>query len=139
MRVLCVVLEARRLIIAGDFLILLIAHKHTNAHRWERLLPTLGATMTKASWRVRIREGALSLLGLSALLSILYVADFRVRESTTHIVSITSNTGVARYGNQLAADTSKVVRNVRDGGMQHAALTGLVGSAAVLLLCMLKS
>jgi hypothetical protein len=94
---------------------------------------------TKVSWRARIREGALSLVALTALLSILYVADFRVREGTTHIVSTSSNTGVVRYGNQFAADTSKVLRDVRDGGMQHAALTALVGSAAVLLLFMLKT
>jgi hypothetical protein len=95
--------------------------------------------MTKVSWRAKIREGALSLLALTALVSILYAADFRVREGTTHIVSTTSNTGVVRYGSQFAAETSKVVRNLRDGGMQHAAMTAFVGSAAVLLLFMLKT
>ena len=95
--------------------------------------------MRKVSWRAKIREGALSLLALSTLVSILYVADFRVREGATHIVSTTSNTGVARYGSQFAADTTRVLRNARDGGVQHAALTALVGSAAVLLLFMLKT
>lgn len=93
----------------------------------------------KVRWRARIREGALSLLALTALLSILYVTDFRVREGATHIVSTTSNTSVARYGRQLAGDTSKVVRNVREGGVQHAAMTAFVGTAAVLLLFMLKT
>ena len=95
--------------------------------------------MTKVSWRARIREGALSLLALGTLLSVLYVADFRVREGATHIVSTTSNSGVAYYGGQLAADTSKMVRNAREGGAQHAAMTAFVGTAAVLLLFMLKS
>ena len=95
--------------------------------------------MTKVSWRARIREGALSLLALGTLLSVLYVADFRVREGATHIVSTTSNSGVAYYGGQLAADTSKMVRNAREGGAQNAAMTAFVGTAAVLLLFMLKS
>jgi hypothetical protein len=95
--------------------------------------------MTKASWRARIREGTLSLLALTILLGVLYVADFRVREGATHITSTTSNTSVARYGSQFAADTSKVLRNIRDGGEQHAAMTAFVGTAAVLLLFMLKT
>ena len=94
---------------------------------------------TKVSWRAKTREGALSLLAITALLSILYVADFRVREGATHIVSTTSNTGVVRYGGQFAADTSKVLRNVRDSGAEHGPMTAFVGTAAVLLLFMLKS
>ena len=133
------VLHAGPRVVARDLLILLIAHKDTTAQRRERLLPTVGGNMRKVTWRAKIREGALSLLALTTLVSILYVADLRVREGATHIVSTTSNTGVARYGSQFAADTSKVVRDVRDGGMQHAALTALVGSAAVLLLFMLKT
>src|ERR1041384_3312429 len=77
------------------------AQGHVRADR-ERQLPTLAGTM-KVSLRARIREGALSLLALATLLSVLYVADFRVREGATHIVSTTSNTGVARYGSELAA------------------------------------
>jgi len=95
--------------------------------------------MTKVSLRARLREGALSLLALAALLSVLYVGDFRVREGATHIVSTTSNSGVTRYGSQFAAETSNVLRNVRDGGVQNAAMTAFLGTAAVLLLCMLKS
>ena len=95
--------------------------------------------MTKVSFRARLREGALSLLALGVLLSVLYVADYRVREGATHIVSTPSNTSVTRYGSQVAADSSKVWRTVRDGGVQNAAMTAFVGSAAVLLLCMLKS
>ena len=97
------------------------------------------AMTTRVSWRAKIREGALSLLAITALLSILYVADFRVREGATHIVSTTSNTGVVRYGAQFAADTSKVLRDVRDGGAQHGPMTAFVGTAAVLLVFMLKS
>jgi hypothetical protein len=93
----------------------------------------------KVSWRARIRESALSLLAIATLLSVLYVADFRVREGATHVVSTTSNTSVARYGSQFAADTSTVLRNVREGGEQHAAMTAFVGTAAVLLLFMLKT
>ena len=102
-------------------------------------MPTLDGNMRKVSWRARTREGALSLLALSTLLSILYFADIRVREGATHIVSTTSNSGVARYGSQLAADTSKLVRNAREGSLQHAAMTAFVGTAAVLLLFMLKT
>ena len=94
---------------------------------------------TKVSPRARIREGALSLLAITALVTILYSVDFRVREGATHIVSTTSNTGVVRYGGQLAADTSKVIRNVRDSGAEHGPMTAFVGTAAVLLLFMLKS
>jgi len=97
------------------------------------------AMTTRVSWRAKIREGALSLLAITALLSILYVADFRVREGATHIVSTTSNTGVVRYGGQFAADTSKVLRNVRYSGAEHGPMTAFVGTAAVLLLFMLKS
>jgi hypothetical protein len=120
-------------------LILLIAHKDTAARRRERQLPPLGGNMQKVSWRARIREGALSLLALSMLLSILYVADIRVREGATHIVSTASNTSVARYGSQFTADTSKLVRNVREGGVQQGVMTAFVGTAAVLLLFMLKT
>ena len=95
--------------------------------------------MRNVTWRARLREGALSLLALSILLSVLYIADIRVREGTTHIVSTTSNTGVARYGSQFTADTSKLVRNVREGGLQQGAMTAFVGTAAVLLLFMLKT
>ena len=86
-----------------------------------------------------MREGALSLLALATLLSVVYVADFRVREGATHIVSTTSNSSVALYGSQFAADTSKLVRNVKEGGVQHAAMTAFLGTAAVLLLFMLKT
>jgi hypothetical protein len=127
------------MIVTRDLLILLIAHKNTAAQHRERQLPTVSGNMTKVSWRARIREGALSLLALAALLSVLYVGDFRVREGATHIVSSTSNSGVTRYGSQFAADTSNVLRNVRDGGVQNAAMTAFLGTAAVLLLCMLKS
>ena len=95
--------------------------------------------MRKVSWRARIREGALSLLALATLLSILYVADFRVREGATHIVSTTSNSSGAHYGSQFAAGASKALRNAREGGVQHAAMTAFVGTAAVLLLFMLKT
>jgi len=54
------------------------------------------AMTTKVSWRAKIREGALSLLAITALLSILYVADFRVREGATHIVSERGDEGVER-------------------------------------------
>jgi hypothetical protein len=95
--------------------------------------------MRKVSWRARIREGALSLFALATLLSLLYVSDLRVREGTTHIVSTTSNTSVARYGSQFAAEGSKMMVNLREGGVQNAAMTAFIGTAAVLLLFMLKS
>src|SRR6185436_2655835 len=47
------------------------------AHQRERLLPTVGRNMRKVSWRAKLREGALSLLALTTLVSILYVADVR--------------------------------------------------------------
>jgi hypothetical protein len=126
-------------LVTRDRVILLIAHKDTAVRRRERQLRTVGGNMQKVSWRARIREGALSLLALSMLLSILYVADIRVREGATHIVSTTSNTSVARYGSQFTADTSKLVRNVREGGVQQGVMTAFVGTAAVLLLFMLKT
>jgi hypothetical protein len=138
-RVLYVALDARRLIGTRDLLILLIAHKDTAAQRRERQLPTVGGNMTKVRWRSRIREGALSLLALATLLSVLYVADARVREGATHIASTTSNTSVVRSGSQFAADTSRVLLNIREGGVQNAAMTAFVGTAAVLLLFMLKT
>ncbi len=95
--------------------------------------------MTKVSWRARIREGALSLLALAMLLSVIYAADLRVREGATHIVSTTSNTSAVRYGSQFTAETSKVLLNIRERGAEHAAMTAFVGSAAVLLLFMLKT
>ena len=131
--------DAGRWLVARDLLIPLIAHKDTPAQQRERQLPTFDGKMRKVSWSARIREGALSLIALGSLVSILYVADMRVREGATHIVSTTSNSGVARYGSQFAADTSKLVRDVREGGVQHAAMTAFVGTAAVLLLFMLKT
>lgn len=95
--------------------------------------------MRKVSWRARIREGALSLLALTALASILYVADFRLRDGATRIVGETSRSGVTQVSTQFTADTSKMIRNARDRSLQHAALTGFVASAGVLLLFMLKS
>jgi len=134
-----VALRAAPRVNAPDLVILLIAHKDRPRISGNDYCQPVGRNMRKASWRAKLREGALSLLALTTLVSILYVADVRVREGATHIISSTSNTGVARYGSQFAADTSKVVRDVRDGGVQHAALTALVGSAGVLLLFMLKT
>lgn len=131
--------EVTRRLVTRDLWFLLIAHKDTAAPRRERQLPPSGGNMRNVSWRARLREGALSLLALSTLLSILYFADIRVREGATHIVSTTSNTGIARYGSQFTADTSKLVRNVREGGVQQGAMTAFVGTAAVLLLFMLKT
>jgi hypothetical protein len=138
-RVLFVVVDGtRRLVKARPVVSIDCAQGHgpaasgtTIATRWR--------DMRNVSWRARLREGALSLLALSTLLSILYFADIRVREGATHIVSTTSNTGVARYGSQFTADTSKLVRNVREGGVQHGVMTAFVGTAAVLLLFMLKT
>ena len=93
----------------------------------------------KASWRARIREGALSLLALAALLSILFVIDFRVRDEAARVVAATSPSSIAQNRAQLSAGASKVMANIRDQGMEHAPLAGFIGIAGVLLLFMLKT
>jgi hypothetical protein len=95
--------------------------------------------MTKVSWWARAREGALSLLALTALVSILYVADYRLREGATRVVRDTSRSSVTQVSTLVTADASKMLRNARDRGAQHAALTGFVATAGVLLLFMLKT
>src|SRR5262249_37476389 len=97
------------------------------------------ATMTKRSWRARIREGAISFLALVALVSILYAADIRVRREATHVISASSATSVGQAGTPLNAEASRLAATARDRVMQNAAITGFVATAGVLLLFMLKS
>jgi hypothetical protein len=95
--------------------------------------------MMKASWRARMREGALSLFALAALLSILFVIDFRVRDEAARAVAATSPSSIAQTRAHLSASASQVVANIRDQGMEHVPLAGFIGIAGVLLLFMLKT
>jgi len=95
--------------------------------------------MMKVSWRARVREGALSLVALVALVSILFVMDFRVRDEAARVVAVTSPSRVAQSGAQLGANASKLMTNLRDQGTQHASIVAFIGTAGVLLLFMLKT
>ena len=95
--------------------------------------------MHRASLRARIREGALSLLALAALASILFVMDFRVREQAARAVSATSGTNVMHTGAELSATASKLVADLRNDAMEHAPIVSFVGIAGVLLLFMFKT
>ena len=94
--------------------------------------------MRSVSVRARLREGALTLLALTALVSILYSVDPRVREAVTAVTG-SSSSRITQAGSQLTADTSKMVRNTHDRVAQNAAITGFVATAGVLLLFMLKT
>jgi hypothetical protein len=93
----------------------------------------------RVSWRARIREGALSLLALAALLSVLFVIDFRVRDQAARVAAAASPTGIAQTRSRVSASASQVVANISDQGMEHAPLAGFIGIAGVLLLFMLKT
>jgi hypothetical protein len=93
----------------------------------------------RMSGHARIREGALSLLALAALCSILFTVDFRVREQATRAVTAASPSNVAHNGAELSANASKVLSNVRDQAMQHLPMTVFLTTAGVLLLFMLKT
>ena len=94
--------------------------------------------MTKVSWRARAREGAISILALATLLSILYVVDFRVRDGATHLFRATSGSNVTQLGSEVSSD-AKLLLNARERGVEHAAMTAFVATAGVLLLFMLKT
>ena len=97
------------------------------------------APMMKVSWYARIREGAISFLALVALVSILFVADYRMREQATRVVAAVSPAGIAQTGAELTANASKLVTDARNQGQQHAPLAAFMMTAGVLLLFMLKS
>jgi hypothetical protein len=86
-----------------------------------------------------VREGALSVIALAALVSILFTVDFRVREEAARVVAATSPSRVTQSGAQFSANTSKLLVNLRDQGMQHGSVVAFVGTAGVLLLFMLKT
>lgn len=81
----------------------------------------------------------MSLLALGTLVSILYVADVRVREGATHIVSAATDSNATQIGAQFSSDTSRVLAIARDQSVEHGAITGFVAVAGVLLLFMLKT
>jgi hypothetical protein len=93
----------------------------------------------KVSWHARVREGAISFLALVALVSLLYAADFRVREQATRVVAATSPSNIAQDSAQFSANASKVVANVREQAMQHIPMATFLTTAGVLLLFMLKT
>ena len=95
--------------------------------------------MMKVSWRARVREGALSFIALTALLSILFVVDFRVRDEAARVVAVTSPSRAAQSSAQFGANASKLLTNLRDQGAQHASVVAFIGTAGVLLLFMLKT
>jgi hypothetical protein len=93
----------------------------------------------RVSWHARIREGLISFLALTALCSILFVADFRVREQATRVVASASPSNVAHGSAELSANASKALSNVREQAMQHLPMAAFMTTAGVLLLFMLKS
>ena len=93
----------------------------------------------RVSWHARIREGAISLLALAALCSILFTIDFRVREQATRVVAAASPSNVAHSGAEFSANASKTLTNVRDQAMQHLPMAVFMTTAGVLLLFMLKT
>jgi hypothetical protein len=95
--------------------------------------------MRSVSVRARLREGALTLLAITALVSILYSVDPRVRDTVTGVFTGASPSNVTRVSTQLTAETSKMVRNAHDQAVQNAAITGFVSTAGLLLLFMLKT
>lgn len=93
----------------------------------------------RVTWHARIREGAISFLALVALVSLLYAADFRVREQAMRIVAATTPSNIARDSAQVTADASQMVANVREQAMQHIPMATFLTTAGVLLLFMLKT
>jgi hypothetical protein len=86
-----------------------------------------------------MREGALSLIALAALASILFMIDFRVRDQAARLAAATSQSNLVQARAEVSATTSKLVANVRDQAMEHAPLAGFIGTAGVLLLFMFKT
>jgi hypothetical protein len=95
--------------------------------------------MATVSVRARIREGALTLLAITALVSILYSVDPRVRDAATRAFTGASPAHVTQVGSQFTADTAKMVRSAHYRAVQNAAITGFVSTAGLLLLFMLKT
>ena len=95
--------------------------------------------MRTVSARARIREGALTLLAITALVSILYYFDPRIRDAATRAFSAVSPARVTQVGTQFTADTEKMVRSAHDRAVQNAAITAFVSTAGLLLLFMLKT
>lgn len=93
----------------------------------------------RVTWHARIREGAISFLALVALVSLLYAADFRVREQAMRIVAATTPSNIAQDSAQVTADASQMVANVREQAMQHIPMATFLTTAGVLLLFMLKT
>ena len=95
--------------------------------------------MNKVSWRARLREGAISVLALSALVTILFAVDFRVRAEATRLTSGGSPAGVARGAAQLQADASRLLIAARDKTVQNGPMAAFTATAGILLLFMLKT
>ena len=93
----------------------------------------------RVSWHARIREGLISFLALVALCSILFVADFRVREQATRVVANASPSTVAHGSAELSASATKALSNVREQAMQHLPMATFMTTAGVLLLFMLRT
>ena len=94
--------------------------------------------MKKVSWRARLREGAISLLALTALVTILFAVDFRVRAEATRLTG-GSPAGIARGAAQLHADASKLLIAARDKTVQNGPMAAFTATAGILLLFMLKT
>jgi hypothetical protein len=96
-------------------------------------------SMKKVSWRARLREGAISLLVLSALVTILFAADFRVRAEATRLATIGSPGDLARGSARLTTNASRLLITARDQTVQHGPLAAFTATAGILLLFMLKT
>ena len=95
--------------------------------------------MKKVSWRARLREGAISLLALTALVTILFAADYRVRAEATRLTAGGSPASVVRGAAQLHADASKLLIAARDKTMENGPMAAFTATAGILLLFMLKT
>jgi hypothetical protein len=95
--------------------------------------------MKKVSWRARLREGAISFLALTALVTILFAADFRVRTEATRLTASASPRDLVRGGAQLHANASRLLMAARDQTVEHGPMAAFTATAGILLLFMLKT
>ena len=95
--------------------------------------------MKKVSLRARLREGAISVLALTALVTILFAVDFRVRAEATRLTSGGSPAGIARRAEELHADASKLLIAARDKTVQNGPMAAFTATAGIFLLFMLKT
>jgi hypothetical protein len=78
-------------------------------------------------------------LALTALVTILFAVDLRVRAEATRLTSGGSPAGIARGAAQLHADASKLLIAAREKTVQNGPMAAFTATAGILLLFMLKT